>query len=485
MSLTSPEAAARRRRLYPGLAVAAVIAVGVTVAGLVRDDQPDRRHAPAVGSGEPIDPLAYDSALDGDYEARATAGYSHVLYAKSPGGVFATAARVDHLRPLVERAAAKGDIDPDTLEAIVFLESGGRPDVIAGGRDPINASGLTQIVAETGQSLLGMHVDLERSRALTRAARRALARGRPEAAARALALRRRVDERFDPAKALAGAVRYLDSAREQFGRDDLALVSYHMGIGNLQRVIAAYGGEKRPSYVRLFFDSTPVSHTAAWRLLSGFGDDSSTYYWRVLAAEEIMRLYREDRGTLARREELQTNKASAEEILHPEDETKAFAEPGDIADALDKGDLVALPASPARLGFAIDPRMGELAARLDEKRTLYRALRPEALRTALWMGRVVARVSGVSAPLTMTSAVRDQRYQDLLLERNIEATSNYSLHTTGYSFDVRRRYASRAQAFAFQFALDRLQALNLISWVREPAAIHVTAASDAGRLPAG
>jgi hypothetical protein len=70
------------------------------------------------------------------------------------------------------------------------------------------------------------------------------------------------------------------------------------------------------------------------------------------------------------------------------------------------------------------------------------------------------------------------------VEGNIEATSQYSLHTTGYAFDVLRRYRGRAQAVAFQFLLDRLQALNLIAWVREPAAIHITAASDAERLPA-
>ena len=60
------------------------------------------------------------------------------------------------------------------------------------------------------------------------------------------------------------------------------------------------------------------------------------------------------------------------------------------------------------------------------------------------------------------------------LRSNIEATRNYSLHTTGWAFDVLRRYSSRQQALAFQFVLDRLTALNLIAWVREPAAIHVT-----------
>jgi hypothetical protein len=484
MSLRSPEAARWRRRLYPGVAVAAVIAVGTTVAGVLNDrGAGDRPPAPSE-TGETLDPLAYDPASDDDYTSRATAGYSHVLYAKSPGGVMATARRVERWRPLVEDAAGDGDVvDADTLEAIVFLESGGRSDVIAGGRDPANAAGLTQIVAETGQSLLGMQVDLERSRALTRTARRAQARRRPAAARRALALRRRVDERFDPRKALEGTVRYLEQARERFGRDDLAVVSYHMGIGNLERVISAYGGSEQPAYVRLFFDSTPQRHARSWRLLAGFGDDSSTYYWRVLAAQEIMRLYREDRGTLARRDELQTNKASAEEVLHPPGETEVFDDPGALEDARDDGDLVALPTVPEQLGFRIDRRMGELAPRVDAERDHYRALRPEALRLAQWMGPQVARISGVPGTLTMTSAVRDQEYQDLLLERNIEATSEYSLHTTGYAFDVLRRYGSRSQAVAFQFLLDRLQALNLIAWVREPAAIHLTASSEAARLP--
>ena len=94
------------------------------------------------------------------------------MFAKSPGGVLATAKRTAHFRPLVEAAARKGGVDPNLLEAIVFLESAGRPDVIAGS-DPQNASGLTQILAETGQNLLGMHVDLAASRRITRRMARA------------------------------------------------------------------------------------------------------------------------------------------------------------------------------------------------------------------------------------------------------------------------------------------------------------------------
>jgi hypothetical protein len=73
--------------------------------------------------------------------------------------------------------------------------------------------------------------------------------------------------------------------------------------------------------------------------------------------------------------------------------------------------------------------------------------------------------------------VRDKDYQRVLAATDREATTAYSLHTTGYAFDIARMYRSRAQALAFQFVLDRLTARGMIAWVREPEAIHVTVAS--------
>ncbi len=52
----------------------------------------------------------------------------------------------------------------------------------------------------------------------------------------------------------------------------------------------------------------------------------------------------------------------------------------------------------------------------------------------------------------------------------------------GWTFTIARRYASHAQALAFQAMLDRLQALNLIAWQRYPSVIEITVASDAARV---
>jgi Transglycosylase SLT domain len=431
-------------------------------------------------------------------------------------------------------------------------------------------------------------VDVEESERLTRRIARAEERGDAARAERLRARREEIDERFNPDDALQGAGRYLAIAEERFGSEELAVVSYHMGIGNLEDVLAAYG-EEDVSWAQVYFDATPSDHPETYELLSGFGDDSATYLWRVYAAREIMRLYREDQDELRALARLQTAKASAEEVLHPRSETDVFETPGELDEAYLSGDLrpfadvegmqldpdvgelagridaerrlyrglrpealelavylaagvrevagtqaslivtstvrdleyqrvlarlqtakasaeeVLHPRSetdvfetPGELdeaylsgdlrpfadveGMQLDPDVGELAGRIDAERRLYRGLRPEALELAVYLAAGVRDVAGTQASLIVTSTVRDLEYQRVLARRNDFATEGYSLHTTGFAFDVRRDYASRDQAVAFEYMLDRLQSLSLIAWIREPGAIHITASAEAASL---
>ena len=428
------------------------------------------------------DPFAYDPDRQKEFEQRAAAGTSHVLYARSPGGAGATAQRVARFRPQIEAAAKAADVDPDRLEALVFLESAGRADAIAS--DTEGAVGLTQILAETGQNLLGMRIDIERSRRYSRRIRRELLRGRLDKVAALQRERAKVDQRFDPQQALMATARYLKMAKERFKREDMTFVSYHMGMGNLMGVLRAYGvepGDEDVPYTQVYFDSSPVRHSAAYAKLASFGDDSSNYLWKLGAAERIMQLSRHDAGKLAALQAAQTAKASAEEVLHPPGSTDRFTTPERLQAAWDDDELVGFPRDERVTGLRADPRMGELAPRLGQPRTLYEGLRPEALATALYIGAQVRALSG-QAPLVVTSTVRDDAYQRRLISRNREATRGYSLHTTGWAFDIERRYRSKVHARAFQFVLDRLQVLDAIAWVREPDAIHVTAAPEGEAL---
>jgi hypothetical protein len=432
---------------------------------------------PLPGVGRPAragDPFTYVPARASQLAARATAGSAHVLFTKSPGGALATAARVDHWRPLIDSATRGTGIDPGLLEGIVFVESAGRPDVIAGS-DPIDAAGLTQILAATGQSLLGMHIDLAQSRSLTSSIASAAAIGNPAEVAGLERRRAQVDDRFNPRRALAATVRYLQFARARLGRADLAVVSYHMGVGNLTQVLGLYDGGAPVPYAQLYFDTAPDRHPAAYRLLAGFGDQSSLYYWKVLGAERIMGLYRSDRAALTRLSALQTATDSAAYVLHPPDRTTAFADPTALANAYAARTVLPLPTNARALGLAYDRSMGTGARRLGAAAALYRGLRPAALDLLIELAARVRTLSHQAAPLTVTGTVADYRYQDELGVHDPPAAG-------GWSFELARRYADRAQADALQSMLDRLQALNLIAWQRYPQTIEVTVASDASRF---
>jgi hypothetical protein len=436
----------RARLAFLAVAAAVAFVAGILVA---RGGPPPPVLLP--GAAQPRaggDPLAWTPERTDDYESRAAGGLAHVLYAKSPGGMVASARRTAHWRPLIERVASASRLDPDTLEAIVLLESAGRPEVQAS-PSLEGAVGLTQILAETGRDLLGMRVDVGAGARLTRRIARAEESGRVRRAQRLRAARARVDQRFDPARALAATARYLTIARARLHRDDLAVASYHMGIGNLREALSLYGAPAGIPYAQLYFDSTPDRHEASQRFLARLGDDSSTYLFRVEAARAAMKLFRDDPDALAQQARLQTARDSAELVLHPPGDTKTYGR-------VRGGDLVAPPAAYLRAhGVALAPGA--------------QGLRREALATLAYVGGEVRHLSGARAPLHVVRTF-------------VAAAAGYDIQATGYAFDVARTYASHKQALAFQFVLDRLTALNLIAWERRADVIHVTVAHAAGEL---
>ncbi len=468
-------AVGRRRLAVAGAALVALIVGAIALA--TSSGTPPPPPLPLPGTGQPAragDPFAYVPSRESDFVARAIAGSDHVLFVKSPGGALATAARVAAFGPQIDRATAGTKVDPSILEALLFVESAGRPNVIAG-NDPADAAGLTQILAQTGQSLLGMHINLARSRQLTAKIDQAAFQGRIGLVARLQRQRAAIDDRFDPAKALAATVRYLEIARAHFGRADLAVESYHMGIGNLQDVLDDYDGGRAVPYAQLYFDTAPDHHSSAYDLISGFGDDSSLYYWRVLGAQQIMRLYRTDRAALTRLSSLQTAADSQAYVLHPPDAVHPFPTPDALDDAYAHRTILPLPSNARALGLAYDAGIGSLAPQLKVKPALYRGLRPPALDLLIALAARVRALSGGAAPLTVTSAVSDERYQQALGVADPPAAA-------GWSFTIARRYVNRRQAGAFQAMLDRLQALNVIAWQRFPSEIEVTVASDASQV---
>jgi hypothetical protein len=472
MPPTRYQRARARRRLRlagAGIAVAVIVAIVlvVTLGGSSLSGAPPAANAPETGAGGLFH---YDASQSGQYVARATAGNGQVLFAKSPGGAVATAARVAAFRPMIEHAVAGTNIPANALEGLVFLESAGLPDA-AVADDPANAAGLTQILPSTATSLLHMHVDVAASRRLLAE----IAQTHDVAKLRSLQRQlQAADQRFDPAEALAGTVRLLQESEGMFGgRLDLSVTAYHMGPGNLQQILSDYDGGRAVPYVQLYFDTAPDHSADAYKLLSGLGDDSSLYWWRVLGAEQIMHLYRTNRSALRRLQALETSDAAGGSVLHPPGRAPRYASPSALQAAYTARRLVRLPRNATALGLAFDVSIGSGAGHVGAPRSLYEGLNPVAIMLLIRMAAAVRTLSGGQTPLHVASAVADGKY--------LSAQGAYNpMAQTGFGFQIARHYRSGAQAGAFQAVLDRLQSLNLIAWAPVGSVIEVTAASDAG-----
>jgi hypothetical protein len=253
--------------------------------------------------------------------------------------------------------------------------------------------------------------------------------------------------RMRPAAQLRATVRRLERARHALGRLDLAVASYHLGVAPLRHA---------RSYASFYF------HT------SEQGPEVD-YYWKVLAAERVLSLYRHDPAALRYETHLQLKKNSSEEVLHPRATTPKLRNPAAIARALRSHYLVRIPRMHLRV------RVGSLARQLGQKPRLYAAMRPQALDVLRY---IVGEMRSYK-PLMLTSAIRDERYQRLLTRVNPVATKAYSMHTTGYAFDILRSFSTGAEKRAFFRVLARLQAVNAIAYIPEFAAMHIAVASDA------
>jgi hypothetical protein len=269
-------------------------------------------------------------------------------------------------------------------------------------------------------------------------------------------------------------------AQSTFGRADLAVESYHMGIGNLTGAVQRYAGagsganvrslvsRLKLSYAKLAFDSTPIHHAAAYNWISQFGDDSSSYYWRVLAARRIMQLYRTNLPELQRVDARETAAPAGEAALLPPS-TPSFDSRGALAAAKSDGTLSAVPIGTAaeKAGIAPDGALH---------------LRPEALAALLYIAAGTRALGTPAGSLQVTAATTDTADLAASAQASHGLSDGDPAHATGYAFDIARRYVNHEQALAFQFMLDRLSTLNLITWQRYGREVHVVAGPGAAVL---
>ena len=257
-----------------------------------------------------------------------------------------------------------------------------------------------------------MQVDVAAQRALhapagarraarARAARRALRAARARASTSASTPSRRW-----PAPPATSRSRQSASAART-----CAFVSYHMGIGNLESVLARLRRAAAPPYVAALLRLDAARHRA--RLPAAGGARRRLLQLLVEAARGAR-----DHAPVARGPGDSSTgwprctprrRPPRRSCTRPTDRRASrrpttWRRPGTTAT------IVPFPQDEAVTGLRRDRRMGELARRIDQPAERYRGLRPEALAMALYIGAQVRELSG-QAPLVVTSTVRDGAYQ--------------------------------------------------------------------------
>lgn len=208
--------------------------------------------------------------------------------------------------PKLARAFAAAErqsgLPASLIKAIAYLESFGDPTA----QSPAGPRGIMQVSSATAKDM-GLRI-IYATKYRTESGRKAVKdkRGRivyktvKQRVAYQTLLR---DERLLPETAIPAAASYLARLRQNLGGLDWAVFAYHCGVGCVGEMQALTGraqGVRKPITVaQMFFGASPVYNRDLYQAINREmeRDYSPTYWFRVMRAEQLLRLYREDEPT--------------------------------------------------------------------------------------------------------------------------------------------------------------------------------------------
>src|ERR1039457_4870115 len=289
------------------------------------------------------------------------------------------------------------------------------------------------------------------------------------------------DDRLKPEKAIPAAAMYLAGMEQRYGGRDWAIWAYHCGEGcvaDFRAMAKSTKGLDDPpaSVAKVFFGCSPVwnrelceaIHTQMDR------DYSPTYWFRVMRAEQLLRMYRDD--PVEFRDLAAEYKYSAAPAQRAPDRLSAWLKPqdliyetGDLIRNEEGSKLVSAPDAPEFLGYrvhghtpplgndendnwrlkALPSTIGTLAYIAFETRRLYEALRPgETFVPLAATALVLPKAEGGSA-----NGVQGARMLD---------------HASGQVFDLSVSGLPPGEWECLQFVLDDLGWNGALGFIEVP-----------------
>jgi hypothetical protein len=308
------------------------------------------------------------------------------------------------LQRLFRDAERQSGFPASVLQAMAYLESWG----VANAESPAGPRGILQISDATGRRM-GLRIVYATRHRVTKT--KTMVRNKHGKLVSHTVRHKETfsvlvrDDRLKPEKAIPAAAHYLAGIEQRYGGRDWAIWAYHCGEGCVAdfRAMAqnATGLEgPSPTVAKVFFGCSPVWNRELCEAIRTQMDRdySPTYWFRVMRAEQLLDMYRDDPAEF---KDLAAEYAyAAAPALRAPDRLSAWLKPRDLiyenSDLIRQEEgskLVSAPDDPDFFGYRVDaPGMvdgndgwrvkalpstiGTLAYIAFETRRLYEAIRP-------------------------------------------------------------------------------------------------------------
>jgi hypothetical protein len=377
------------------------------------------------------------------------------------------------LERLFRDAESKSGFPASVLQAMAYLESWG----VANAESPAGPRGILQISEATGRRI-GLRI-VYATRHRTTKTKTAVVNKRGKLVYRTVRHKETYtvlvrDDRLKPEKAIPAAAMYLAGMEQRYGGRDWAIWAYHCGEGCVADFRAMAKGirgldDPPASVAKVFFGCSPVWNRELCEAIRAQmeRDYSPTYWFRVMRAEQLLRMYRDDAAEF--RDLAEEYRYAASPAQRAPDRLSAWLKPQDLiyqtGDLIrnDQGNnqgskLVSAPDDPEFLGYRLDAHalplglpstIGTLAYIAFETRRLYQA----------------AHAGETFAPLVATALVLPKA-EDGSPDR--VSGARIMDHTSGQVFDLSVAELPAGERECLQFVLDDLGWSGALGFIDEP-----------------
>lgn len=390
------------------------------------------------------------------------------------------------MQRIFERASQESGLPASLISAISYLESWGD----ATAESPAGPRGIMQIAEATARTM-GLKVIRAKKYRVSKERRAVVKRGKTTYKTVRVRIPYTItvrDERLYPDKAVPAAANYLARMQQKFGGLDWAVFAYHCGEGCVSEFLdivhRSRGMGKDPVTVaKAFFGASPAYNRELYEEIRHHMDRdySPTYWFRIMKAQRLLALYKEDPAEFAR---LVTEYRNADNPsiraphrlvvwLKQPDVTYKTCE--DIKRDSGKR-LVKAFDDPERFGFRLRKTGAGSIGELDPgNQDSYLEATPSAIGTLAYIAFETRRLHAAMkakgetfVPLDVTGLVRTLDYQQRVFKTaSLMPKTEMEAHCTGQVFDLATNNLPPGEREALQFVLDDMGWDGYLGFVEE------------------